>query len=221
MGYLFLVNESFETENIPEDKRDLVLNNFCDALDCIKQYPDTLYGTNELHLQNFSYGSIYTLLYGSWQEIKSEPTLSGISNTVLGLFHQLMFSKPGLFEIIGSKAQFDMTYADANYGYSGFDFNASQIPYIKCKHSWQKWKCEWLSNNQEEIIWDKAQDPFLPNRVYSNVLLWAEVINHQKDIEVKKNIRGIKLSHFMKKLCVRKARKWKPMQDNLVGLLLK
>jgi hypothetical protein len=156
-----------------------------------------------LHIQNFSYGTIYTLLYGSWQEIKSQPTLSGISNTVLGLFHQLMFAKPSLFQIIDSKELFDATYAETNYGYSGFDFNASPIPYVKCKHSWQKWKCEWLSKNQEEIIWDKAQDPFLPNRNYSTELLWGEVIKHNKANGLKK-YSGNKVTTFYEEVMRKK-----------------
>lgn len=196
MGNLFLILESFETSNIPQNLRDRIFINFCDAVKFIKAYPDNLFGSADLYIHNFSYGNFYKLLFGAWPDIKNIPSLKGLSSTAVSYFHQIMFDKPGLFKLIDSKNDFDVQFSESNYGYSGFDGDGYPSPYIKCRDSWINWKCDWLKENQGEILWDKANDNFLPNKDFSNEILKEEVIKHGAHHKLSQNNNSFSVTFY-------------------------
>ncbi|OGU80685.1 MAG: hypothetical protein A2W11_01230 [Ignavibacteria bacterium RBG_16_35_7] len=200
---MFLINDSFELEDVPEPQRDSVLKLFFNAINCIKNYPDILYATQELHTRNFSFGNIYELLYGSWSKIKSIPTLRGISSTTLNYYHHIMFATPNLFNEIASKEVFDEQFASEHHGYSGIDYLTHPSPYVKCEISWNEWKCSWLQNHQHEVSWVNVNDEFLPNKKFSDEIIWKEVEVHSKHLDLNK-YSGNRTSAFYEEIMKKK-----------------
>jgi hypothetical protein len=189
MGNLFLINESFETQNIPEIKRDKLLINFCKALDLAIKGGDTLYSTNEIHTHQFSYGSLlYGFLLQSITEVSKEATLKGVSELALSLYQSIAFTVPNIVKTSVSEDQFESQFGLLHFGYSGFDFPEKKQPYVGCNICWHAWKRNWLTSHQKEIIWPKEIDEnrFLPNKFNSDLILYTEIIKFEQEESVRK-----------------------------------
>ncbi len=186
MGHLFLVNDSFELHDTPENKRDKLLINFCKALNLAKVNKDSFWGTEDIYSRNFSYGSFfYGFLLRSISEINEVESLRGISEVALSLFQSLAYAVPGLVNLTESQQQFAQDSQVLHYGYCGFDFNQKPLPYVGCDKCWHLWQIAWYSLHQNEIIWPEHIDvnSFLPNKAFSDNILLREVIIKEKEIE--------------------------------------
>ncbi|MBN8876850.1 MAG: hypothetical protein J0I32_04835 [Sphingobacteriales bacterium] len=179
MGHLFLINDSFEIENIPESKRDKIFRDFCDAVENAMKSKDSFHGLPEIHNREYSYGTFYyDFLFQGWPVVNQNPALKGISSTTLNLYHSLVFAIPGLVSLLPSDSIFLDQFQYLHYGYSGFAMPSCPNPYVSCYSSWFEWKRLWLSQHQVEIVWKNGDDDFLPNKTLSDEILWKEVISH-------------------------------------------
>jgi len=178
MGQLFLVNESFELQNVPENKRDELLINFCKALNLAKVNRDSFYGTVDIYSRHYSYGPLFSgFLLSNISQIKHVDSLKGISDVSLSLFQSLAYAVPGLINIIKSQESYLEDFKDDNYGFCGMDFLKKPNPFVGCDICWEHWKIAWYSLHQDAIFWPNGVDDnlFLPNLRYSNKILLSEI----------------------------------------------
>lgn len=186
MGNLFFINETFEFNKTPIAERDLRFINFCKAMNNVKLEKDELYATEDIFTIQLSYGNIFSdLFYKSWSEINNNPNLKGISNTAHSLFQSLLFAVPRMVQSVNTHQDFLELFEGLNFGNTGFQSDQNiHIPFICCENTWHLWKCDWLSKNQSLIVWDNIENPFLPNKKYSDQLLMEEIIAHGKEHEL-------------------------------------
>ena len=176
MGHLLLIHESFELGNVVENDRDRILLSFCKMADLAKQENDVFCALSNFFTYDYSFGDIYSgLIYKSWTDICGDKNLKGLLNTTHQLFYNLFIAYPSFAK------QIDIQHfegLDKHKGYAGFEFPTSCNPYIKCEASWHKWKIDWFSQNQNLINW--KDDEFLPNKKYSNQILFEEIEKYGK-----------------------------------------
>ncbi len=177
MGNLFLINKSFELDGKEEKERDRLFINFCKSLDLAIEACDRVFGTDDLHTLQFSYGRLYyDLFFKNWDAINKVSSLKGISSTAHELFPYLIFAFPGYVKSIESRKSFLDSFYKEHFGFSGFEICGLSEPNVFCDSSWHLWKCHWLKANQDQIDWTNTEDSFLPNKRFSEKILNSEIL---------------------------------------------
>jgi hypothetical protein len=200
MGHLLLIHESFELGKVVKNDRDRILLDFCKMACLAQQKEDIFYVSPNLFTHTYSYGDIYGL-YKSWEEINKDKNLRGISNKSYQLFCNLFFSCP-----LGAKKIDNISFKNltGHKGYAGFEFATSCNPYIKCEKTWNEWKTEWFSKNQNSINWE--EDEFLPNKKYIDQILFEEIVKDGKKDKWENSYKKDTITTFYEETMKRKCR---------------
>lgn len=204
MGKLFAVSEGFEIKEINPSDRDRVVIDYCKMIFEAEQASDCFFVEDDIYHREFSYGNITDLMYGKWDEIKSDSRFEGISQKAMNLIGQNMFHPFGGRSV--SKADFDCETEPKCY--NGFDNGCEnlQLPcvYVKCIASWYAWRRKWFQDNPHLIDWSQAEESFLPCPKAINSILKRELMQH--GINPENIARKELVFQFEKKVLSHKAR---------------
>lgn len=174
MGSLYLYDEDFELANIPEERRNEVVQDFFLMKGAVS---DEFYASSDLlYTKPFSFGTGLTRLFEmSWPEMCNTPSCTGITISTYRLLFHAMWNNPVIHE--------DYNYAELSEPktYAKFREEGDAPTYISCLKSWREWHAQWYRAHQDQIPWeDGKSNEVLPFVEHAIDIMKEELINQKK-----------------------------------------
>lgn len=175
-GNLLLDSDTFKIDEKELTFFSSKLRNLSFAVQKCRNNKDTIYGTGDLcYLDIYKY-KFYQLCALPLTEIQHE--ISDFSqDDQLFLINYLAKIDDTIYETCSSFAELEEYFPLANNGMLGLEgtgFTCDPDFAVHDIESWHNWKVKFLSNNNQQIDWEEANHPYLPNLKYSNILLAKE-----------------------------------------------
>lgn len=170
MGSLYLYDEDFELENIPEEKRNEVVADFFKMKSNARE--DKFYASNSLiYTKPFSYGvGLNALMLASWKDLCRMPSCAGIKETTYALFSHVQWSEP----VFRTGCEFEQL--EEPKAYAKFREEGDATIFISCKETWKAWHARWYQMHQSQIPWEEGRsNDMLPFVEYAVDIMKAEL----------------------------------------------
>lgn len=169
-----LLIAGLETVSIPEEERDKRFVQFCELVDFFHETKVILSKESGLDTHTFSFGMMSDFLYGSWENIKNNVSLKGITQKTYQMMAPSLMQKPKLGKEITESDWDQKQHPKTSYGLLQLTTATSYVTDIR---SWQNTRAEYYANNQS-YVWKEDDNEFLPNRLLSDKILFDEIEKH-------------------------------------------
>ena len=170
-----MITESIETSAIPEEKRDEAFREWVQLVGFFHRTKVTLFKQEDLDRHCYSFGNIYTLLYGEWRNFCQQPSLKGITLNTFQMIAPLLMQHPQLGGVVSDDDWNATGCPKTNYG---IRMDMEEHPYVTIIRKWQELRADYYACHQEEYEWSDSDNEFLPNRLLSDKILEDEIRKH-------------------------------------------
>lgn len=170
-----LLIDGLEISVVPEGERDERIVRFCELVDFFHKTNVGLVKEAGMDSHNFSFGTIWDFLCGSWNDFVTKQSFKGIQQTSHQMIASMLMRHPSLGKEITKDEWTKIDYPKTNYGLCD---NVTEEEYVIDSLSWQKMRAGYYATHQTVYAWNKNDDPFLPNRVFSDKILEREIESH-------------------------------------------
>lgn len=190
MGNLLYIIKGMEVSAIPEEKRDTSVKELAELVDFARKENDNCYLEKGMNQHKFKYGNFFIdFVFANWKELCKKDGFKGIQQKTFQLLYNSCTAKPSLGKEIPTE-EFESNKKPS--AKAGLDIpNIGIEDYTYNYPDWKRRKNEYLQLHQDEIDWKKAEDSFLPFRCFSDGILYGEIEKHNKQQELKDELRKI------------------------------
>lgn len=170
-----LLIEGLETKSIKKEERDGRYVHFCRLVAFFHETEVCLVKEEGLDTHNFSFGTVYDLLYGSWADFSKKDSLEGITQNSYQMVAPLLMQHPSLGTEIAASEWLKRGEPKASYGLCP---GVMSEVYVTDTLTWQNARAKYYATHQTMYVWKEDDDSFLPNRLLSDKILEREIEKH-------------------------------------------